>query len=69
MFFSKSSVLVCSVNFHLTFYLLVTKLQQIFKDEIIHLLKEKGRLKFPQDVALDVWIEKEKHDAFLIQSI
>ena len=61
MFLSKSSVLVCYVQYHMNFSLLLTKLQHsFFKDEIIRLLKEKGRLKFAQDVALDFVIEKEK---------
>ena len=59
-FFCKSGVFVCSVHFHIHFSLLMKNLQQIVLKMRLPLFKEKYRLKFSQDMALDSVIEKGK---------
>ena len=53
MFFRIEMVLLCSVNYHMFFFVGDKVAAEYFKDEIIYLLKEKYRLKLSLDVSLN----------------
>ena len=60
IFYSKIRVLVCYVNLHLHFILLVINYADIFKDKIKTSLKTNNRLKIYQDVEMHHVREKRK---------